>query len=409
VERCVVVARADAGGSQRLVAYYVPAEDADGSVARLRTELGAVLPEYMVPSGFVKLDQLPLTPNGKVDRKSLPEASLDREQSGSSTPRGDFEARLLDIWQIVLGRTEICLGDNFFELGGHSLQAVRLSALCERQLGFRPPLHAIFEAPTLEQYAAFIRPRFNSAKPLAELGVGNKNTGLVCFHAAGGTVFSYWNLAKHAGSLRAVYVPDEVCSLQDIKNLARDYDRLLYVDNTPPKAFLGWSFGGLVAYECACIAARRGLMVPVILLDSHLPSEEMSYKDGSDAEMLFDAIGFNVTNAAGLTIEEALRAAHLAGSLPLDFSISDAKQLGARLRFANRGIASYKPEPFEGDVYYFSSTETSPKAIAAWQECVKGRFNHISTKATHHTIIEDPFIGSIAEIILGVIINDKKV
>ena len=82
VREVVVIAREDAVGDQRLVAYYTCAE-ANGAgkegigAEQLRQHLSARLPEHMVPAAYVRLEKLPLTPNGKIDRKALP------------TPEGD--------------------------------------------------------------------------------------------------------------------------------------------------------------------------------------------------------------------------------------------------------------------------------------------------------------------------------
>ena len=124
-------------------------------VAAWRNALGERLPDYMVPSLFVRLEKLPLTPNGKIDRKALPapstQATPDTEYVA---PRSLAEARLAEIWEEVLQRRPIGIRDDFFALGGHSLLALRILARITERLSVRLPLRALFDAPTVEQLAA---------------------------------------------------------------------------------------------------------------------------------------------------------------------------------------------------------------------------------------------------------------
>ena len=133
-------------------------------------------------------------------------------------------------------------------------------------------------------------------------------------------MFSYWSLAKKLGRIKAVYADDDAKALQNIKCLAQKYAETLLGDEFPISGFLGWSFGGLIAYECARIFAKIGIIVPVIMLDSHIHSKDQIYKDGSDAEMLFDALGLKSENALHLTLEEAIKAG---GSSLKDYVKSD--------------------------------------------------------------------------------------
>nr|WP_263623208.1 non-ribosomal peptide synthetase [Rhizobium sp. T1473] len=136
----VVVARADRTGDQRLVAYVVakPAhgsDEADGAqlAASLRAHLGSLLPDYMVPSAFVRLDGLPLTPNGKLDRQALPAPDDDAyARTAYEAPQGEVETLLAGIWQELLGLERVGRHDHFFELGGHSLLAVQLLSRLRR-------------------------------------------------------------------------------------------------------------------------------------------------------------------------------------------------------------------------------------------------------------------------------------
>jgi acyl-coenzyme A synthetase/AMP-(fatty) acid ligase/acyl carrier protein len=145
----VVVAREVADGEKRLIAYFVP-EAGQVDVDRLRAHATELLPEYMVPSGFVTLDSLPLTPNGKVDRKALPEPVVD----GLSAFRAPETARqevLCSLFAEVLGVPGVGVDDSFFDLHGESLMAMRLISAIQACLGVELLMSDIFDAPTVAE------------------------------------------------------------------------------------------------------------------------------------------------------------------------------------------------------------------------------------------------------------------
>nr|WP_245494772.1 non-ribosomal peptide synthetase [Rhizobium leguminosarum] len=156
-----VVAHADAAGDKRLVAYVVVkmtdgSAEADGAglASSLRAHLGGLLPDYMVPSAFVRLDALPLTVNGKLDRKALPVPDDDAyARRAYEAPQGEIETLLAGIWAELLGVERVGRHDNFFELGGHSLLAVRLLVRLTEALAVELPLAILFAKPTLAELA----------------------------------------------------------------------------------------------------------------------------------------------------------------------------------------------------------------------------------------------------------------
>ena len=159
VRECVVIARENAPGDKRLVAYLVPAEDnASPLVTELRSHLGHTLPDYMVPSAFLVIDALPLTPNGKLDRAALPAPEGDRAGLADAymAPRDAREEILCGIWSSVLGLDRIGVRDDFFELGGHSLLATQVISRLRAAFEVELPLRALFETPTVAGLAARI-------------------------------------------------------------------------------------------------------------------------------------------------------------------------------------------------------------------------------------------------------------
>jgi acyl carrier protein len=121
----------------------------------LRASLQARLPGYMVPAAFVSLARLPLTPNGKIDRQALPEPEYG-DPSTYVGPRTLVEEILSAIWAEVLGVERVGVTDDFFALGGHSLTAMRIAFRTAQALGIKAVPHAVFDAPTVAQFGAYL-------------------------------------------------------------------------------------------------------------------------------------------------------------------------------------------------------------------------------------------------------------
>ena len=155
VQQAVVIAREDARGDKRLVAYVV-ANPTAPSPEDLRAFLSATLPEYMVPSALVALDELPRTPNGKLDRNSLPRPDFEgsRKQKTFVAPTSQQERDLARICAEVLHLERVSLDDNLFELGADSIHVFQISAragnagvhLTPREILQHRTISAIFEA-----------------------------------------------------------------------------------------------------------------------------------------------------------------------------------------------------------------------------------------------------------------------
>jgi amino acid adenylation domain-containing protein len=156
VRQAVVLAREDAPGDKRLVAYVVPTDAALADVESLRALLRERLPEYMRPAAYVLLERLPLTPNGKVDRKALPAPQYGRGGAGDTfvAPRNALEELIAEVWREVLKLERVGVHDNFFELGGHSLLAAQVVARLVKLLKLELPLRRFFEIATVSALAA---------------------------------------------------------------------------------------------------------------------------------------------------------------------------------------------------------------------------------------------------------------
>jgi amino acid adenylation domain-containing protein len=146
-------------GDKYLVACVVGQNDSPPAPRELRSYLHQRLPEYMVPAFYIVLNALPLLPNGKIDRRALSALRQSRREPvgvGQAAPRNQVEEALVSIWMRVLGREQVGIYDNFFDLGGHSLLITQVISRVREQLQVELPLRALFEKPTIADFAEAI-------------------------------------------------------------------------------------------------------------------------------------------------------------------------------------------------------------------------------------------------------------
>ena len=155
VTQAVVLVREDQPGDVRLVAY-VMGGGGQPAAAELRAHLRRTLPDYMLPQHFVRVERMPLLPNGKIDRKVLPAPSESVVPAHTMQPQqqlSEIERGVAQVWQDILGVSDIRAADNFFDLGGHSLIAMRVVMEMEKRLSIRVAVRRlVFES--LAQIAA---------------------------------------------------------------------------------------------------------------------------------------------------------------------------------------------------------------------------------------------------------------
>ncbi|MGD2093065.1 MAG: condensation domain-containing protein, partial [Candidatus Aminicenantes bacterium] len=160
VKEAVVLINKNESEENYLCAYLVTENHT--STAGIRDYLSKHLPDYMIPSYFVQIENIPRTPGGKVDRKSLPEPGMTSVE-GYVAPRSEIEKKLTKIWTEVLGKEKlkafpgISIEDNFFHLGGHSLKATILEAKIHETFRVKLPITDIFKNPRLREQAEYIQ------------------------------------------------------------------------------------------------------------------------------------------------------------------------------------------------------------------------------------------------------------
>jgi len=287
----VVIVREDNPGDKRLIAYIILKDTGEPELTDLRQFLKAKLPDYMIPSTFIKMEKFPLTPNGKVDRKSLPsplEVSPQTEKINIA-PQTELEEKLLRIWSEVLHLKSIGTNENFFDIGGHSMIAVTLMVKIEKELGVRLPLATLFEQSNIHDMAELLEnmvtpPKWGSLVPIKPKG--NKRP-LYLVHGAGLNLLLYNTIVSHLDPDQPVYglqakgLDGEDEPLDTLQEIAAYYiSEIISVDASGTYALAGFSMGGQIAYEMARQLLEMGKKISFLgvfdtvsynVSDKHLP------------------------------------------------------------------------------------------------------------------------------------------
>ncbi|HEV7587030.1 MAG TPA: amino acid adenylation domain-containing protein, partial [Longimicrobium sp.] len=379
VREARVVVRRDPPGEPRLVAYVV----GDADPAGLRAELRSTLPEHLVPAAVVALDRLPLTPNGKLDRRALPVPEYPGGASEFDEPRDYLETRIIHLWEQVMGIGGIGATQSFFDLGGNSLQALRLFTRVNRALDCDLPLATLLAGATVREMADAVREQKRTprgpAASVVPLQPGGSLPPLFLVHSADRDVSGYVSLVRHLGPGQPAYGVRDVGEDRGrpIEQIAAEHlAAIRAVQPAGPYYLVGWSFGGLVAFEMGRQLQQQGETAALVgLMDTMANDLHQERPRGSDLELVLTLAGDVAARArrpfhldpealAGHDLEEQVRRAvealHAQGAAPPGF---DARELleGCRIELdRDRSAADFAPDPYPGTVTLFRADDVPP-------------------------------------------------
>ena len=257
ISQALVLSQGD-GGNKYLVCYYVSSSVlSDRSII---DHLSLDLPDYMIPKVYVALDQFPLTSNGKIDKRSLPSAEY---TSGDSyvAPVSEQEHNMVSIWSEVLGISTDKIGveDNFFTIGGHSLLLTNLAFRIEETFDRKLSISEIYRLPTIRNLTKLILENENTQKELDEEVVLLKNNvknskNAFFIHDGSGNAYGYLDIIKSIKNYNCYgfeyHVTNSKIETLDFKTLAAEYiAKIRVIQQSGPYTIIGWSAGGVLAYE----------------------------------------------------------------------------------------------------------------------------------------------------------------
>src|ERR1700754_806828 len=401
---------------QRLVAYITGTTATD---EELRIFVRQRLPDYMVPSFFVSLTELPLTTNGKVDRIALRARIRTRVERVDERigPRDLLESELARIWEELL-HVEPDIRDNFFDLGGHSLLVMSLLSRVERVTGKRLHVVDIFQAPTIESLATLLRDEEDQSAskpfvgPLVAMQTEGSLTPVFFVHPAGGSVGSYFSLARAVGQERPFYALEGTLAgnaRRQVELIAKNYlDAIRAVQPDGPYLLGGWSSGGVVAFEMARQLQACGAEVSlVVLLDSMPPGTAVV----DDRVSLLAGFAGNLNIPIHSVSEELLRSgtetqlnwlleqAHRSQVLPRDLGLDDLRRQFELYLADIEAVRNYHPPAASFPLLLLRASDEDEvtEQIARWTQLSSNQLEVLSVPGDHITMMRLPHVATLAE------------
>jgi amino acid adenylation domain-containing protein len=440
VAHAAALLREDRPGDKRLVAYCVPAAGAAPDAADLARHLRARLPAYMVPSALVLLRQLPLTPGGKVDRRALPAPDHARPQVKTDyvAPRSLIEHQLASIWRELLAVDRVGADDDFFELGGHSLLAVRLFARIETAFGRKLPLAALFQHGTIAHLASLLA----QSGPATEVAIvmplqpGGDGRTLFLMPSIGGELLFSRALIEELGKRFPVMGIQPTLDARNLepfrtfRTTARCFVSVLRAYQPHgPYALAGFSYGGLMAFEVACVLSELGETVdPLAVIDTGPGRRGLPPQLGDRWRRLSriaanlpswlrkECRQFSASRLAGSAARKLRRLYRLLVSggrsdVQLDDAF-DVSRIPSQNRELMRAIFAafrdYVPQPYAGRLTLFRAN-TRPLLADNPYDLGWGRYVRAvdvrPSDGDHETLLHPPHVGELArqlaELLLG--------
>jgi thioesterase domain-containing protein/acyl carrier protein len=300
------------------------------------------------------------------------------------------EAQLAEAFADVLELPSVPVTASFFDLGGDSLRALRLVTAIRRRCELDLPLRMLFEHPSVAALAAATHRGTNvEQEPLVAIQPHGRRPPLFCVHAIDGDVLGYFELARRLGREQPLYGlqawrrPDEPFGTT-VEEMAQVYvGALRRVQPSGPYRLVGWSFGGVIAFEMARQLRAAGESVALLtLLDSRCPRGEVEL---TEAEVRAED-------------ERALAQAGESGApswaADLDAGAVEAA-LALRARWV-RSMRAYAPEAQPVPLLLLSASETA-LGDGGWGEATTATLEVRELPGNHLAMLRDPMVARVAD------------
>jgi thioesterase domain-containing protein/acyl carrier protein len=333
-----------------------------------------------------------------------------------------IESAIMQYWQEILGVDNVSVNDDFFLLGGDSITVLQLVSKIKKDFNISLNASNILNNSTVSQLTQYIKNqskdisnKTNSSVLCMQKGMIDKYIPLILIHAADGDVNIYSNLVHGMPDKYPIYAVrspmiDNKKNFESINDMSSYYLRKLEKFGIkPPYIIGGSSFGGIVAYQMAQILHNKGVDVPVVVsIDA--PSYKKLPELDEDikiieylAKYMFPQLQINHNELRQINTTEGQinyiidKASKEKLSIPLELGVSYINAWRDHQRIMNQ----YVPQPYKGQLVYFSPLEAIPEFPSdqhlEWVKLANGDFQHFRIPGNHSSMNSHPNIAFIID------------
>ena len=404
--REAVVSAVSVENETRLVAHVLPRTQAAFSASDLRTGLAEVLPPYMIPSTFVRVDEIPRNLWGKIDRAGFRRAALAAfaREGSYSPPNGPREEALAEIVGRAIGVERVGAADDLFELGLDSMSMTEVLVGIQDQLGIDLKPRDLLAAPTVEALARQVDATDLGGTTVCPLELGGSGTPFFCVPGGDYVLHQLLPLAHRLRRPTYSFMPRgfERRSLPDrtVERIAARFVRALQgVQPNGPYLIGGYSFGAVTAFEMAHRLRACGEQVALlVLLDpTWLP---FTYGDRlrrwaaepADGGRRSRTVGGRMARQLAASFRVRARAA-TAGIVSRPY----ADQCRTFLELSSRQGRRYRPTPYDGPALVLSDTGPRSDHISSTRPIFStARPGSCEVPGTHDSMVQEPHVNELA-------------
>ncbi len=409
----------------QMVVYYTLNKDSL-SPTEIRSHLHKRMPNLLASTVFINIPSIPLNPNGKTDYQAL--ASIKTKLSTTTPyqkPATEIEEKLTAIWKKIFKKAKLSVTENFFDLGGDSLMAMQLLVEIEKEYARQMPLSIITKASTIREQARILENKeaLNAAPILIPVQTNGKKNPLYCLPGVGGNTLKFHPLIKYLPKNQPVYFlrsrgleAGETIETS-IEAIAADYLlEIKRIQKNGPYHFIGFSSGGLVAYEMAQQLKQQGEETNLIAaLDSYLAALQDKRSLAGQLLALINrnikiwqqnGFRFYLTYLIEYVIFAITRLIQKQKEKEILAQRTDVYTLYKKVEKINDMAAqAYTPKPYTEKVLLFGAIKghlkfEEKRPDLSWKRLEINTLDVQLINCYHHDILSEPYVQQIAEKII---------